>query len=58
MNVVPLAPRTEMMDQRIISEVWVRVLSEPMKFLLSNSPSKEMGDLRFGAGCFKHDEKS
>ena len=35
MNVVPLALRTEVMDQRINSAVYVKVLSEPIKFLLS-----------------------
>ena len=33
------------MDQRINSAVCVVVLSEPMNFQLSISPSKEMGDL-------------
>ena len=33
-----------MIDQRINSAVYVKVLSEPMNFLLSVSPSKEMGD--------------
>ena len=33
-----------MMDQRINSAVYVVVRSKPMNFLLSVSPSKEMGD--------------
>ena len=33
-----------MMDQRINSTVYVVVLSKPMNFLLSVSPSEEMGD--------------
>ena len=32
------------MDQRINSVLYVKVLNEPMKFLLSVSSSKEMGD--------------
>ena len=34
MNVVALALRTHMMDQRINSVVCVKVLREPMKFVL------------------------
>ena len=45
MNVVqPPAQRAQMMDQRINSVVYVKVLSEPMNFLLIGSASKEMGD--------------
>ena len=44
MNVVPQALRTIMIDQRVNSEVYVQVLSEPMKFLQSVSSSKETGD--------------
>ena len=44
MNVVLLALTTQMMDQRINSTVYVKVLSEPMKFPLGISPSKEVGD--------------
>ena len=40
MNAVSLALRT----QRINTAVYVKVLSEPMNFSLSDSPSKEMGD--------------
>ena len=32
------------MNQRVDSVVYVEVLNEPMKILLSVSPSKEMGD--------------
>ena len=39
MNVVPLAFRKQMMDQRIISVVYVKVLTVSMKFLWNVSPS-------------------
>ena len=39
MNVLPQA-MTQMMDQKINSVVYFKLLSEPMKFLLSVSPSK------------------
>ena len=35
-----------MMDENINSEVYVKVLNEPMKILLYVSPSKEMGALQ------------
>ena len=45
MKVVPQALRTIiMMDQRINSVVYVQVLTEPMKFLVRVSSSKEMED--------------
>ena len=45
MNVVPLALMTQIMDQRINPLMQCKVtLSEPMKFLLSFTPSREMGD--------------
>ena len=34
----------KMMDQRTNSPVYIEVLSEPMNFPLSVSPSKEMGE--------------
>ena len=37
-----------MMDQRINSAVYVKVLSKPMNFQLSVSPRKEIGD------CTRH----
>ena len=45
LNVVPLALRTQMMDQRMRMNfaVYVKVLTEPMNSH-SVSPSKEMGD--------------
>ena len=43
MNVVLLTLRTQMVDQRINFVVYVKVLSEPMKCLLSISCSKENG---------------
>ena len=44
MNVLPLALWTQVMDQRINFVVCVKVLNEPMHFLLSVSPrpSKEL----------------
>ena len=45
MNVVLLTLRTQMVDQRINFVVYVKVLSEPMKCLLSISSSKENGRL-------------
>ena len=44
MNVVLLVLMTQMMDQRINSAVYIKVLSEPMNFPLSVSPSKKMED--------------
>ena len=41
-NIVPLELRIEMMDQRINSTAYVKVLSEPMNFPLSVSLSKKM----------------
>ena len=42
MNVVPLARRTQMMNQRIDSAEYVKVLSESMNFPLSVNPSKRI----------------
>ena len=41
-NVVRVSYLPAMMDQRINSAAFVKVLSEPMKILLRVSPSKEM----------------
>ena len=43
MNVAPLVLRTQTMDKRVNSVVYVKVLYLPMKILLSVSPYKEMG---------------
>ena len=50
MNVAPLVLRTQVIDQRINSPVYVKVLiSEPMNFPLSVSSSKgEMGNSLLG----------
>ena len=42
----------EMMDRRMNSAVYVKVLNEPINFLLSVSPSKEMGE------CMRQRKKS